>query len=89
MTLADVYEYNAKECREAAERTDNVVHRVRLLKAAREWWAGRGSAARPPAAGGSTAVTLLVYSTTKARCHICQSRGRAAVRAPPGHAPSC
>jgi hypothetical protein len=38
MTLADVYEHNAKECREAAERTDNAVHRVRLLKAAREWW---------------------------------------------------
>jgi hypothetical protein len=38
MTLADVYEHNAKECREAAERTDNAVHRVRLLKTAREWW---------------------------------------------------
>jgi len=38
MTLADVYEHNAKECREAAERTDNAVHRVRLLKAALEWW---------------------------------------------------
>jgi len=34
MTLADVYEHNAKECREAAERTDNAVHRVRLLKTA-------------------------------------------------------
>jgi hypothetical protein len=38
MTLADVYEHNAKECREAAERTDNAVHRVRLLKTARERW---------------------------------------------------
>ena len=38
MTLADVYEHNAKECREAAKRTDNAVHRLRLLKTAREWW---------------------------------------------------
>jgi hypothetical protein len=38
MTLADVYEHNAKECREAAERTDNAVHRVTLLKAAGKWW---------------------------------------------------
>jgi hypothetical protein len=38
MTLADVYEHNAKQCRKAAERTDNAVHRVRLLKAASEWW---------------------------------------------------
>ena len=38
MTLADVYEHNAKECRKAAERTDNAVRRVRLLKAASEWW---------------------------------------------------
>ena len=30
--------HRPKECREAAERTDNAVHRVRLLKAAREWW---------------------------------------------------
>lgn len=52
MTLADVYEHNAKECREAAERTDNAVHRVRLLKTAREWWqdakALRASTHLPP-----------------------------------------
>ena len=38
MTLADVYEHNAKECREAAERTHNAAHRSMLLKTAREWW---------------------------------------------------
>ena len=38
MTLADVYEHNAKECREAAERTRNAAHRAMLLKTAREWW---------------------------------------------------
>ena len=38
MTLADVYEHNAKECREAAERSDNPLERARLLKTAREWW---------------------------------------------------
>ena len=38
MTLADVYEHNAKECREAAERTYNAAHRAMLLKTAREWW---------------------------------------------------
>ena len=38
MTLADVYEHNAKECRKAAERTDNAVHRAMLLKTARKWW---------------------------------------------------
>jgi hypothetical protein len=38
MTLADVYEHNAKECREAAERSDNPIDRARLLKTAREWW---------------------------------------------------
>ena len=38
MTLADVYEHNAKECREAAERTNNAAHRAMLLKTAREWW---------------------------------------------------
>jgi hypothetical protein len=38
MTLADVYEQNAKECREAAERTYNATHRAMLLKTAREWW---------------------------------------------------
>jgi hypothetical protein len=38
MTLADVYEHNAKECRRAAERTANAVHRASLLKIAREWW---------------------------------------------------
>ncbi len=37
-TLADVYEHNAKECREAAERTYNATHRAMLLKTAREWW---------------------------------------------------
>ena len=38
MTLVDVYEHNAKECREAAERTYNATHRAMLLKTAREWW---------------------------------------------------
>jgi len=38
MTLAEVYEHNAKECREAAERTYNAAHRAMLLKTAREWW---------------------------------------------------
>jgi hypothetical protein len=38
MTLADVYKHNAKECREAAERTYNAAHRAMLLKTAREWW---------------------------------------------------
>jgi hypothetical protein len=38
MTLADVYGHNAKECREAAERTYNAAHRAMLLKTAREWW---------------------------------------------------
>jgi hypothetical protein len=38
MTLADVYEHNAKECRKAAERTYNAAHRAMLLKTAREWW---------------------------------------------------
>ena len=38
MTLADVYEHNAKECREAAERTYNATHRAALLKTAHEWW---------------------------------------------------
>ena len=38
MTLADVYEHNAKECREAAERTRNVAQRAMLLKTTREWW---------------------------------------------------
>jgi hypothetical protein len=37
MTLADVYEHNAKECRGAAERTYNATHRAMLLKTAREW----------------------------------------------------
>ena len=44
MTLADVYEHNAKECREAAERSDNPIDRARLLKTAREWWQERESA---------------------------------------------
>ena len=38
MTLADVYEHNAKQCREAAERTCNAAHRAMLLNTAREWW---------------------------------------------------
>ena len=38
MKLAKIYERNARECRKAAERTDNAVHRSRLLRTAREWW---------------------------------------------------
>ena len=38
MTLAEVYEHNAKECRQAAERTCNAAHRAMLLKTASEWW---------------------------------------------------
>jgi hypothetical protein len=37
MTLAELYANNANECKEAAERTDNPVHRKMLRKMAREW----------------------------------------------------
>ena len=38
MTLAEPYAQNAKECRNAAERADNPVHRVMLLRVACDWW---------------------------------------------------
>ena len=38
MTLAELYAQNAKECTNAAERADNPVHRVMLLRVACDWW---------------------------------------------------
>jgi hypothetical protein len=35
--LADLYDLHAKECREAAERIDNPVHRLILLQMERDW----------------------------------------------------
>jgi hypothetical protein len=38
MTLAELYEQNARQCANAAERADNPVHRVMLLRVACDWW---------------------------------------------------
>ena len=41
MTLAKMLKFTSAmrgECRKAAERTDNAVHRARLLWTAHEWW---------------------------------------------------
>ncbi len=38
MTLAELYAQNARQCANAAERADNPVHRVTLLKGACDWW---------------------------------------------------
>jgi hypothetical protein len=37
LSLVKLYEQHARECAEAAERTDNPVHRMILLRMAREW----------------------------------------------------
>ena len=36
-SLADLYELHTKECREAAERIDDPVHRLILLQMVRAW----------------------------------------------------
>jgi hypothetical protein len=36
-SLVKLYEQHARECAEAAERTDDPVHRVILLRMAHEW----------------------------------------------------
>jgi hypothetical protein len=36
-SLVKLYEQQARECADAAERTDDPVHRVVLLRMAREW----------------------------------------------------
>ena len=38
MTLAELYAQNARQCTNAAERADNPVHRVTLLRVACDWW---------------------------------------------------
>jgi hypothetical protein len=38
MTLAELYAQNARQCTSAAERADNPVHRVMLLRVACDWW---------------------------------------------------
>ena len=38
MTLAELYAQNARQCTNAAERADNLVHRVMLLRVACDWW---------------------------------------------------
>ena len=38
MTLAELYAQNARQCTSAAERADNPVHRVTLLRVACDWW---------------------------------------------------
>ena len=38
MTLAELYAKNARQCTNAAERADNPVHRVMLLRGACDWW---------------------------------------------------
>ena len=38
MTLAELYAQNARQCTRAAERADNPVHRVMLLRVACDWW---------------------------------------------------
>jgi hypothetical protein len=38
MTLAELYAQNARQCTDAAERADNPVHRVMLLRVACDWW---------------------------------------------------
>jgi hypothetical protein len=38
MTLAELYAQNARQCTNAAERADNPVHRVMLLRVACDWW---------------------------------------------------
>ena len=38
MTLAELYAQNARQCANAAERADNPVHRVMLLRVACDWW---------------------------------------------------
>jgi hypothetical protein len=38
MTLAELYAQNARQCTNAAERADNPVHRVMLLRGACDWW---------------------------------------------------
>ena len=37
MTLAELYAQNARQCANAAERADNPVHRVTLLRVACDW----------------------------------------------------
>ena len=37
MTKAELYDQHAKDCLEAADRTDNPVYRVMLHKMAQEW----------------------------------------------------
>jgi hypothetical protein len=36
-SLVKLYERHARECAKAAERTDDPIHRVALLRMAREW----------------------------------------------------
>ena len=38
MTLAELYQQNARQCANAAERADNPVDRVMLLRVACDWW---------------------------------------------------
>jgi hypothetical protein len=65
MTLADVYEHNAKECREAAERTYNAAHRAMLLKTAREWWQDAEALRAPTQLLGKTAKHIAVMQASR------------------------
>jgi hypothetical protein len=50
MTLAELYEQNARQCANAAERADNPVHRVMLLRVACDWWQEAAESTHPTAA---------------------------------------
>ena len=47
MTLAELYAQNARQCTNAAERADNPVHRVTLLRVACDWWQEAAATTQP------------------------------------------
>lgn len=51
MTLAELYAQNARQCTNAAERADNPVHRVMLLRVACDWWQEAAATTRSTVAG--------------------------------------
>jgi hypothetical protein len=50
MTLTELYAQNARQCANAAERADNPVHRVTLLRVACDWWQEAAESAHSPVA---------------------------------------
>jgi hypothetical protein len=51
MTLAELYAQNARQCTNAAERADNPVHRVMLLRVACDWWQEAAATTQSTVAG--------------------------------------